>query len=472
MSLPRYCPRRQWLAPPTGSGYVEAMMVRLAAALAALAVVAPAPARADESVATTLTASGGWTDNVLSAPNEPGPTDPSIESDAFTQLSPGIVFSQESRRLLQVATYTFSANLFASHSEANSYSNQLGWQAIYSLSPRSELTLGASASNGRLNTFNTQGQASDTGLNQLPNGGVSFATGDVQESIRHELSRAWTLRQLAAARLFKPLDDMAALGTNVYWNNSFGAVHAWRYDSLGLDLRADYTAFGAGTSTNGTAIGSNKQITVGPSLRYLHDFTDSLSGELSGGAVAVVQANDLGSQIVQPVGTAALRYIRDAGRVELVARHTVAPNLFVAQTTANDEVLLRGGLPVPLVQRAGISGSVGYSRGRILDAQMGGLIGSTKLFVVDVAASWNPREALFVSLRFQRFDQLRSQVVTDTSQSFARNQVILSISGRYPARDAARLPSRTPDRVDQSDQQGLGQTDPSDHTDADADERR
>lgn len=435
--------------------------------LASTTALGTTSARADDSLATRLSAAGGWTDNVLSAPTEQGPTDPPIESDMFSQLSPGVLFTSETRRMIQVASYTFSANLFVNHTEANSYSNDLAWNSIYSLSAVSELGLSAGASNGRINTFNTLGSASDTGLEQLPNNGVSFVSANVGQFYRRELTRAWRMQQRSALRMFKPIGDNATVGTNLYWNNTAGIQHAWQYDSLGLDMRADYTLFG---STAG--VESNKQITVGPSLRYLHDFTDTLSSELSGGTVLVVQADDLGQRIAQPVGTAALRYIRGGGRAEIAYSHSVVPNLFVAQTTANDEVSLRAGLPVPFVSRAAITGSVGYQRGRIVDTQMGDLVGSTKLFLADVAASWSPSEALAVSLRYTRFDQLRSQVVTDTSRSYARNQVLLSLSGRYPTRDAATIPSRLDARVDESNEKSLGETDPSDHTAADADARR
>ncbi len=435
--------------------------------LAAATVVTAPTARADDSLATRLSAAGGWTDNVLSAPNEQGPTDPPIESDMFSQLSPGVLFTSESRRMIQVASYTFTANLFVTHSEANSYSNELAWNSIYSLSEVSELGMSAGAANGRINTFNTLGAASDTGLDQLPNGGVSFVSANVGQFYRRELTRAWRAQQRSAVRVFKPIGDNVTVGTNLYWNNTAGVEHSWQYDSLGLDMRADYTRFG--TVGGGE---SNKQITVGPSLRYLHDFTDTLSSELSGGAVLVVQADAFSQRIAQPVATAALRYIRGGGRAEVVYSHSVVPNLFVAQTSANDEVSLRAGLPVPFVSRAAITGSVGYQRGRIVNTQMGDLVGSTKLFLADVAASWSPNESLAVSLRYTRFDQLRSQVVTDTSRSYARNQVLLSLSGRYPTRDAATVPSRLDARVNGSNEQNLGATDPSDHTDADADARR
>ena len=40
---------------------------------------------------------------------------------------PGAVLAQEAPRFMQRLAYTFTADLFARHSEANSYSNALDW---------------------------------------------------------------------------------------------------------------------------------------------------------------------------------------------------------------------------------------------------------------------------------------------------------------------------------------------------------
>ncbi|HUH01582.1 MAG TPA: hypothetical protein VML75_06275 [Kofleriaceae bacterium] len=420
-------------------------------------------ARADESLHATVTTSGGWTDNILSASAAGDPNAPPVESDAFTQISPGLVFSQETRRLIHVASYNFSANLFAGHSEANSFSNRLGWQSIYAMSPLSELSLSAGAANGRINTFNTVVPVDAVDFEPLPAGGTTYVSANAQESYRRELSRAWRLQQASSIRVFKPLDDAANQGTNYYLANGFGLERGWQFDSLATTLRLDYSVNGGGTAPSGEEFSSDQQILVGPEARYLHDFGERLSGQVDAGVLAVVRADDFKRGLIQPTGSLALRWVDELGRAELMYRHGVQPNIFVAQTSATDAVQLRAGIPVPWVERASLGASIGYQRGRVLDLEAQALEGTSELWVADVGAAWRPRAELTLALRYQRYQQSRDMAAPGTLVGYDRNQVVFSLTARYPGRQAAVIPFRSGARVDRSDERGFGDSpDPND----------
>lgn len=439
-------------------------MKRLGQGLCAVVVAAWAgAAQADESLHATVTTSGGWTDNILSASAAGDPNAPPVEADTFTQISPGLVFSQETRRLIHVASYSFSASLFAGHSEANSFSNRIGWQSIYALSPLSELSLSAGAANGRINTFNTVVPADAVEFEPLPAGGTSYAAANAQESYRRELSRDWRLQQATSIRVFKPLDDATTQGTNYYLANGVGLERGWQYDSLAATLRLDYSVNGGGTSPAGEAFPSDAQVMVGPEVRYLHDFGARLSAQLDAGVLAVVRADDFRRGLIQPTGSGALRWVHERGRVELIYRHGVQPNIFVAQTSATDAVSLRGGVPIPGLERASLGASVGYQRGRILDLEAQALEGTTELWVADVGAAWRPRPELTLGLRYQRYRQSRDMAAPGTLVGYDRNQVVFSLTARYPGRQAAVIPFRSSARVDRSDEQTFGDSpDPND----------
>ena len=108
---------------PTRAPLALPRTLMLAVALAAAA----APAHAKVTLQGTTTATAGWTDNVLDAPDEQVPNGPTRDADFFFQLAPGAVLTSISPRLLQRLAYTFTADLFVHHSEANSYSNSLEW---------------------------------------------------------------------------------------------------------------------------------------------------------------------------------------------------------------------------------------------------------------------------------------------------------------------------------------------------------
>jgi hypothetical protein len=451
-------------------------MSRIEAVVCAVVVVVVvgwgANARADESLHATVTTSGGWTDNILSASSAGDPNAPPIEADAFTQISPGLVFAQETRRLVHVASYNFSANLFAGHSEANSYANRLSWQSIYALSALSEISLSAGASNGRINTFNIAVPVDAVDFEPLPAGGTTYVAANVQESYRRELSRDWRLQQGTSIRVYKPLDDAANQGTNYYLTNTVGGERGWKYDSFGANLRLDYSVNGGGTDAAGMAFEPDAQLMAGPEARYLHDFGLRITGQLDAGLMAVVRADDFLRGLIQPTGGAALRYVHERGRAELSYRHSVQPNVFVAQTSATDAFQLRAGVPMPWVRRASIGTSIGYQRGRSVNLEEQVLEGTSELWVADVGVAWRPQPGLTLALRYQHYRQARDMAVPGTLVGYDRNQVVFSLTARYPGRQAAVIPFRGGARVDRADEGSFGtSSDPNAAPDASAGRR-
>ena len=172
--------------------------LRLATALvvAAVAVAAATPARAKVTLQGTATASAGWTDNVLDAPDEQIPNGPTRDSDFFFQIAPGAILTSISPRLLQRLAYTFTADLFVHHTEANSYSNALEWAGNVALTKTMNLLLTLQTMQGRLSTFNLNQASSGASITVLPqNTSINFFSQAVTESLDWTLER----RQVAHA---------------------------------------------------------------------------------------------------------------------------------------------------------------------------------------------------------------------------------------------------------------------------------
>ena len=75
----------------------------------------------------TGTATAGYTDNVLSAPDEQTAGTSPRESDVLFQLIPGAVLAQEAPRLHAAAGLRLHRRPVRAPLEANSYSNTLDW---------------------------------------------------------------------------------------------------------------------------------------------------------------------------------------------------------------------------------------------------------------------------------------------------------------------------------------------------------
>src|SRR4051812_5543888 len=99
------------------------MLRRAAVALLATALLTtlPAPAFGKASLQAQVALSGAWTDNILSVPDIPAPGGQPPQSDFYFELRPALFLTTGGPRAVQRLGYTFSASLFASHSEANSY---------------------------------------------------------------------------------------------------------------------------------------------------------------------------------------------------------------------------------------------------------------------------------------------------------------------------------------------------------------
>lgn len=130
-------------------------MFRSAVVLTAL--LSATSAFAKTSLQGQVLLSAAWSDNILGSPDNvpPGP-----EADFSFQIRPSLILSHASGRQLQRISYTFDATLFATHSEANSYSQRIDWASFFQTSKTTDLMLIASLQQGRLNTFNlTTGSA-------------------------------------------------------------------------------------------------------------------------------------------------------------------------------------------------------------------------------------------------------------------------------------------------------------------------
>src|SRR5262249_49595370 len=111
-----------------------------AAGLAAigLTLLASPFARAGTALQAIVQVSGGYTDNVLSQPDKPPPGEIGPQPDSFFNLSPRLLFTYGQPGDIQRLGYTFSADLFATHSEANAYSHRGDWSAFFQTSRTTE----------------------------------------------------------------------------------------------------------------------------------------------------------------------------------------------------------------------------------------------------------------------------------------------------------------------------------------------
>jgi hypothetical protein len=411
----------------------------------------------------TLAADVAWTDNVMNAPLNPPKAlmlRPPV-ADFFFELRPGAILTSSAPRFVSRLEYNFQADLFAHHSEGNSYSNTLGWQGFYLSSPRSELLFSVLGEQGRLNTFTLTQPSTGTPVtvvNALASS-TNFASVSTSETLLYRLPYAWEVSQSLIGRAWFDLDRGQTLLPNTYEPVAqVGVTHRWKIDSLGLHLRLDFVYYDQvrDPKSNEVVTPSLKQLLNQLALRYRRDWTRFWNTELD---IGIVEANNIGSAsltIIQPAGLGALRYSHRRGSGELSYQHMAQPNPLAASTFAMDEVALRGTLPFPERTHLFISATAAYQHAREIDFATGLTVSRADLAVVDATLRWQPRPEIGLSARYSLFDQIGHPDDGALAQFSVKRQVVmLGIQVSYPAVAVARVPSREGQRVDREDMETI-----------------
>lgn len=406
-------------------------------------------ARADQSLHAVTTVSTGYTDNVQLVPDNPSdPTlVPQVENDAFANVAPGLIFAHEGPRIAQVVRYVMSARLYAEQSSANSYSNSLSYQALLRLTPRTEMSVDAAASHGRLNAFDTA--AEQTSLDTRAQGDIAYARGAAGVSLARTLSRSWRIQDAVGVSVFQPTDDTTQVRTRYTLENALSLTKALRDDAFSGALRAVYSSLDRGTDDSGDELEDEESITSSAELRWVHDLSQTLSTDAMAGVAFTVRADNFSRGLLLPVGAAYLRYQKERYAAALGYRHQVQTNILIAETEATNTFEGRGSVPVPWVEDVSLAGAAGYAHGRSLDLGQEQLLGTNDRWVGDLAISWRATPELRLAARYQIVWQTRTQPDLDImDERTRRNQFMVILEGRYPSRQAVEIRQRNEGRAD------------------------
>jgi hypothetical protein len=268
-------------------------------------------------------------------------------------------------------------------------------------------------------------------------GGASFVSPTVRELFSWDITPQYRAQQVLAFGSFVPI------GTTIRPSSydldlRLLADRNWAKHSVGLDLRVAWAMFSELQDPMTMAILSSErqQMIVGIGTRYRYDITHRWSSEAGGGVLFVKQLGDMGASAINYNLNTAIRYGHEYGTAELSYAHTVAPNVFIAQTFISDGVYLRGSLPIGgETSRVFAGASTGLVHSRQLSLTgMAQTTGTVTVWLADAGIGWAPRDEVDLGIRYQIIEQVGNPMDISPIPSFSRNSVIFSISGRYPGR--------------------------------------
>jgi hypothetical protein len=426
-----------------------------AASVLALAWLAPVCAWAqDVEVEGFFVTSIGFTDNVDNrsssppvdvAPGQPPPPpEPEPEADGFTALSPSVALVYTRPRWVFRSSYTFNTSLYFSNPEANTVGNAVGLASRFETSDRTSLLLTLGAEQGQLNQV-VVGQTASQGTVQFidPGSNVYFRF-SAGQGLEIQASENVSVLQTLDASIYIPLDGQRVQN----YGGTLGVVRTFNYDSLGLTGGVTYTKFEGFEQDGQQRAAATQQVFTRLTGTWIHNYSDYLSHQLDVGILMGMRADDGGGRLVQPVGRAAVRYLRPEANASIEYAHDAGPDPFLGTNVLTDTVTAR--LLVPITQtELAVEGSGGFSQARIID-RAGTLHDPANLWAGDVALLWAPagvRGNLQMALRYQVVNQGRPDDLSDPSvnylppRDYRRNTVLLSVTAAYPDIERATAPA-------------------------------
>jgi hypothetical protein len=390
----------------------------------------------------------GYTDNAQAAPT--GSQDDSVVArSVFLMLSPGAVLAYASPRLLQRLSYRYEYDLYFASGASSSSSNRLDYRGFFDLSPRWTLVLGASATESdRFNSV-TFGAPGASAVGAVPAGTGSYLSAGADESLGVDLGPGWRAWEATYALVDTPILGTEAprtLGTGA----RLGAEHAFEFDSVGLEGRADYTVIDDSIEADGTPLGQQRQLVAGAVALWRHDWARDWSSSADAGALRVQRFNsDKG--FWTPTGTASIFYTTEHGDAQLSYGHTVTTNALLGQTMLIDEVRLRGELPLTKEGELSLASTLAYQRGKLIDEDAS-LATRVRVILGDVSLSWQATKLLALGARYQHVQQKSGANEPPLPVSFVQNNVLIGATVRFPPDKDMPRAYRAPQRVDRSDE--------------------
>ncbi|HEY2743302.1 MAG TPA: hypothetical protein VGL86_01710 [Polyangia bacterium] len=428
-----------------------------------LLILVPAIAHAKVTIQGTGTVTAGYTDNVLNAPDQPTAGASPREGDALFQLIPGVVIASLAPRFMERLVYTFTADLFARHSEADSYSNMLDWAGTFLISPTSRLTLTLDTQQGRISTFTINQPSSGTTVGVLAqNNSTNFFSQDVAEDLDTTPAPGWRVTQGAFFRAFVTI-DRGKLPDSYNAIASVGAERLFAKDAVGLTLSANFVQYiQPRDPTTDVPLGfDDKQVLTSLAARWRRDWSPMWNTEADLGVISLVGASADPTASTettwQPSALAALRWVRDIGSAELHYLHTATPNSLAGNTFAVDEVALQAGVPL-LRAKMLIGATVAYQHAKLIALAPDAPQATADLALLDVTIGYQALAWLRVFVRYSLYDQFGSPAVNGAPSALpdlTRNVVMAGANVVYPAVAAVRAPLRGAARVDEADQQAF-----------------
>ncbi|HVJ93050.1 MAG TPA: hypothetical protein VM580_24785, partial [Labilithrix sp.] len=227
---------------------------------------------------------------------------------------------------------------------------------------------------------------------------------------------------------------------------TLGVERIWPRDAFGADVRAGYANIQVPAPTP-----SQELVTLTAGPRWRHDWTESLSSNVSAGATVVLDAKGNGDPLLAPSGRASLLYTWDVTNFSLDYTVGVFPSPLTGQVIRSDQVSLRAFTPLSQRHQIFLGASIGYLRGKIVDLANSANELKFDAVLSDVDVSWQASRHVGLFARYQFIAQLGDVNTIGVNPSFLLDSFIVGVQFSSTPVGGDLIPTRFPQRVDGGD---------------------
>ncbi|MBN1611278.1 MAG: hypothetical protein JW940_31890 [Polyangiaceae bacterium] len=420
----------------------------MGAVAAAVACTVSRIARAQTTVYGTGSASISYTDNLYNAPSHPEPGGLERRDAWYLTLQPGLGLAHEAPESSYLLTYSHSFMYYLKGAERLAHGDSAMARGNFELTPVDSLTL--SATGARTSTAFMLAEQTSFGQPQ-PRSSADFLSAGMQQGVRHEFSAEWTGQQTASFNAMTTRGSDLPEPVRFYSTGGLGATYQLERDAWSLDWSVTYF-HSRSAERSGLRIPRSRHVQSSLLGAWRHDLSAEWASELHAGVGVGRSFDGEGALRPAPLFGGSLQWHRDVYSATLSYNAQMTPDLYTNRVYYSDGVSLAGSWALLPEQGVTLSSTNGVSANQPLVSP--GVRDEPTLYswASSSSATWSPGGVVQIALTFQHTEQFGTGA-RDEARRVYRNQVVLSVSGRYPEIDLTPFAERKPFRVDGSDQE-------------------
>ncbi len=413
------------------------------------------------------------------ANNGDGTADNPETASFFYQVSPSLLFTFQTPRTTHVLTagvdfidYLPVVDVDPNVNLQSNFNGALTHNSLFVTSRTTELQAGASMAFGETNSITGGTDAATTDTQATSS---TFRRGALTQTFRWQFAKNWRLSETLNGEVGATEPSTGGVVGSPVDTRTLGLAftldRAWTRTSAGLS--GSVAGVNSVVTMDGADDQTTNQLTTNLALTAMRDISARWAANGSVGIATLTTfagaptADE--TQTTQiPSFSAGVNYFRPLGTVTLnlglSANQNFTTNVLTGNTTQTTGATFTGAIPLPWFRRGRnptvrVSSTIGGAYSTVA-----GEADPPKWTVItgDLSAAWSIREAWDLSLRYQYANQ-NLVAMGDTTllagaipTEFARNTVMVQLSGRWPTRQATTMPDRRVLRVDRANQRPVG----------------